>query len=357
MPSPKEARKSCWTCRLRHKKCDERLPSCTTCERLGIFCYRSDEKPNFMDGGEKQKRKSNEISLLVKAKNDSLRRSRALEAKRRPQCQTQETVKSSQNNMPASEVVLYEVDTLQEASNTGFVPSEISSLGSGTSNLKNQAGHAVCESWVKFIVEEIHILGLHKDQISSQPGEENSLRSQTDHLWNLLENGLQSLYRRDAKLAETTPNSTNNPDSHPERTSLWVTSLFARAALIYLLITLHGTNAREMPATRKLVFEWIFNFRFLPNHAFLPSLVWPLCIAGCVATTAVPQKFFRDTIESSGIDQQSPCMIWHALDVMEKCWEPSTSHGMKLGNSEWTQGLDVSRDRIQFKVDLTLHKC
>lgn len=357
MPSAKGPNNSCWTCRLRHKKCDERLPSCTTCERLGIFCYGSDEKPEFMDAGEKQKQKSIEISVLVKAKNDSLRRFRALEAKRRPQCQTQETVKSSQNTMPASNPasnpMLFEAETLQESTNTRFVPSVVSSLPSMPSSLKNLAGHAGCESWVQSIVEEIHTLGIQKDQLSSQPGEENSLHSKADHLWNLLEVALQSLYQRDAKLAEATPNSTNNPESHPQRMDLWVTSLFARAALIYLLITLYGTDARELSATRKLVFEWIFNFRFLPDQRLLPILTWPLCITGCVANALVPQKFFRDTIASSGIDQQSPCMIWHALDIMERCWGKSAGHGMELGSSEWTQALDSLRDRIMFKIDST----
>jgi hypothetical protein len=164
-----------------------------------------------MDGREKQKQKSTEIGVLVKAKNDSLRRSRALEAKRRPHCQTQETAKSSQNYVPARDPMLFEAETLQGSSSTCLFPSVVSSLHSMPSSTKNLAGHAGCESWVKCIVEKIHNLGIQKDQPSNQLGEANSLHSKADHLWNLLENGVQSLYQRDAKMAETTPELHQQP--------------------------------------------------------------------------------------------------------------------------------------------------
>ena len=94
-----------------------------------------------------------------------------------------------------------------------------------------------------------------------------------------------------------------------------ITCLFVRAALIYLHITLHGTDSRALPAGKKLVFEWTFHFRFLPERTLLPNLVWPLCIAGCMPTTAKQQQFFRETATSSGIDRQSTCMIWRALEI------------------------------------------
>ena len=74
-----------------------------------------------MDGGDREKQMSIEISALVKAKNDSLRRSRALEAKRRKQCQSKETANSSEN-IPASQATRPRAERLQESLIAGSSP-------------------------------------------------------------------------------------------------------------------------------------------------------------------------------------------------------------------------------------------
>jgi C6 transcription factor Pro1 len=53
----------CWTCRLRRKKCDEARPVCEACGVLEISCHYSDTKPEWMDGGARQK----EMADLLKA--------------------------------------------------------------------------------------------------------------------------------------------------------------------------------------------------------------------------------------------------------------------------------------------------
>lgn len=45
---------SCWTCRLRRKKCDRNHPTCQTCAALRITCYSDEERPDWMDRGPKQ---------------------------------------------------------------------------------------------------------------------------------------------------------------------------------------------------------------------------------------------------------------------------------------------------------------
>jgi hypothetical protein len=56
----------CWTCRLRHKKCDESRPSCISCSTRGLACLGYAAKPEWMDGGEVERRKRNEIKRIVK---------------------------------------------------------------------------------------------------------------------------------------------------------------------------------------------------------------------------------------------------------------------------------------------------
>lgn len=58
----------CWTCRLRRKKCDEARPCCAACAALEISCLYSDEKPEWMDGGERQAKKAEEVKAEVKKK-------------------------------------------------------------------------------------------------------------------------------------------------------------------------------------------------------------------------------------------------------------------------------------------------
>ncbi|KAF7551779.1 hypothetical protein G7046_g7624 [Stylonectria norvegica] len=65
----------CWTCRLRRKKCDETRPICEGCSSLEITCHFEDEKPDWMDGGEKQKDMADRIKAQVK-KQASQRRDR-----------------------------------------------------------------------------------------------------------------------------------------------------------------------------------------------------------------------------------------------------------------------------------------
>ncbi|KAL3426606.1 C6 transcription factor [Phlyctema vagabunda] len=66
MNGPLRNKQGCWTCRLRKKKCDETHPQCSTCETLHITCYGYGPRPEWMDGGEKEKAIANNIKETVK---------------------------------------------------------------------------------------------------------------------------------------------------------------------------------------------------------------------------------------------------------------------------------------------------
>ncbi|KAH8582381.1 fungal-specific transcription factor domain-containing protein, partial [Bisporella sp. PMI_857] len=65
----------CWTCRLRHKKCDESLPVCGSCKSLEISCYYDYSKPGWMDNGERQHEMAQQVKAEVK-RSASRRRGR-----------------------------------------------------------------------------------------------------------------------------------------------------------------------------------------------------------------------------------------------------------------------------------------
>lgn len=57
----------CWTCRLRHVKCDETSPVCRTCSTRDIPCHGYGEKPDWMDGGVLEHSKTAEVRSAIKA--------------------------------------------------------------------------------------------------------------------------------------------------------------------------------------------------------------------------------------------------------------------------------------------------
>ena len=68
----------CWTCRLRHKKCDERHPICDVCAGLCITCHYDLHKPEWMDGGVRQEEMAKRLKRDVKEKASHRRRGSAV---------------------------------------------------------------------------------------------------------------------------------------------------------------------------------------------------------------------------------------------------------------------------------------
>ncbi|RSL55372.1 hypothetical protein CEP54_009435 [Fusarium duplospermum] len=77
MPPSAKTTASCWTCRIRHKKCDESLPRCQNCEALELSCLYSDDKPEWMDNGDKQREMAQRLKAQVK-RNAKERRGRRM---------------------------------------------------------------------------------------------------------------------------------------------------------------------------------------------------------------------------------------------------------------------------------------
>ncbi|KAI5456242.1 fungal-specific transcription factor domain-containing protein [Mariannaea sp. PMI_226] len=61
----RERKVSCWTCRLRHKKCDAALPICGACTMLEIDCHYDADRPDWMDNGERQKQKAQRVKAQI----------------------------------------------------------------------------------------------------------------------------------------------------------------------------------------------------------------------------------------------------------------------------------------------------
>lgn len=73
--------RGCWTCQIRHRKCDLRAPLCKECIDRRIPCHGYGPKPAWMNGGSPEEQERSRIKIAVK---ENFRRVRRLQARARP---------------------------------------------------------------------------------------------------------------------------------------------------------------------------------------------------------------------------------------------------------------------------------
>ncbi|EMT72621.1 hypothetical protein FOC4_g10004094 [Fusarium odoratissimum] len=85
----------CWTCKLRHRKCDLQIPACRECTDRCIPCHGYGSKPTWMDGSAAEHEELERIKRAVKQHVKKLRRvqrnqnlGRDVQPERRAQIQT-----------------------------------------------------------------------------------------------------------------------------------------------------------------------------------------------------------------------------------------------------------------------------
>lgn len=66
----------CWTCRMRHKKCDLEKPSCKECTERQVSCHGYGPKPVWMDGGPEERKERAQIKVTI---NKNFRRVKKLQ--------------------------------------------------------------------------------------------------------------------------------------------------------------------------------------------------------------------------------------------------------------------------------------
>lgn len=83
------------------------------------------------------------------------------------------------------------------------------------------------------------------------------------------------------------------PEVYGKYTVLVVTYTFACAAVIYLQTSI--TSSPSIFHIRDPLQDVMAAMRMIPDPRMVRGLVWPLCVAGCVASTTSEQDFFRRT--------------------------------------------------------------
>jgi len=120
-----------------------------------------------------------------------------------------------------------------------------------------------------------------------------------------------------------------------------ITRIFACAALVYLHVVRYGSYA-ENPKIQESVSRTIMALGALRNQNTLGILVWPICLAGCMA--AGPQiDFFRNLcFEVENVSSVKSGNLKKAFLIMEECWRLRES----TGEADWLQAMEILNMKI-----------
>jgi hypothetical protein len=100
--------------------------------------------------------------------------------------------------------------------------------------------------------------------------------------------------------------------------------VFREAAILYLHTILSGPNPK-VAEIRNAVFALMNAVKELPaGKGFERSLVFPLCLGGCMSTNSEQREFFRGMV-SRGASPVGNC--GQALQLMELVWSKQDSTG------------------------------
>lgn len=72
----------------------------------------------------------------------------------------------------------------------------------------------------------------------------------------------------------------------------------------------------------------------LPDKDLVRNLLWPVCIAGCMATTE-HEPYWRNLVSSVGGERWSFGYPSKVLDIMEECWRLRKEQSENLVAVDW----------------------
>ncbi|EMR81243.1 putative c6 transcription protein [Botrytis cinerea BcDW1] len=202
--------------------------------------------------------------------------------------------------------------------------------GSSKSDHKIQLASIMgCENWVMIMISEIAWLGTwrRKHQSDSSIDFAQQLIYTEQNIRNRLESknsetlkelhALRSIHRGTPPFYST--------ELYNKHSVLLLSHIFACASLIYLQMVI-SDNLRPEDIDMML-HNTINAMRMIPNPQMFRGLVWPLCVAGCLASSKQDQRFFREISKAAIADSRSFGNSSSALKILEKSWELQKEEG------------------------------
>lgn len=186
-----------------------------------------------------------------------------------------------------------------------------------------------CENWVMIMISEIAWLGTWRRKHESDP----TIDFKQQLI--LTEQNIRS--RLESKNSETLEELTalraihrGTPpfyftELYNKHTNLLITYIFACASLIYLQMVITDNLLPE--DIDMMLHNTINAMRMIPNPQMFRGLVWPLSVAGCLASSKQDQDFFREISRGAVTDSRSFGNSSSAFEILEKSWELQRREG------------------------------
>ncbi|KAL3422756.1 hypothetical protein PVAG01_06912 [Phlyctema vagabunda] len=171
-----------------------------------------------------------------------------------------------------------------------------------------------CRNWVMVLIGRI-----------AQLGQQQSLRAFSDQQVREQQTMIRDeLSLKDAQIQSDIdsmrsrhdgPPPAYSPEEYKRYTTDVVTHIFACAADVYLgnIVGSIGIDCQMEPIISAL--------KMIPDPRMMRGLVWPLCVAGCMAKTPSEQAYFRSVTSVAVNDSRTFGNSKQALEILEKAWD------------------------------------
>jgi len=141
-----------------------------------------------------------------------------------------------------------------------------------------------------------------------------------------------------------------DPALHAQAVRRAITLVFAHAAQVYLYCTLSEPNVAldEIICSVAATASALQDLRAICDSQVLRSLVWPICIAGCMASGITLQSFFQGLIEGLGEEAHVFGNSRSVLKIMQTCWETRTAGigNVKGSYCDWMTAMELTGQRV-----------
>ncbi|KAI1874507.1 hypothetical protein JX265_004715 [Neoarthrinium moseri] len=193
-----------------------------------------------------------------------------------------------------------------------------------------------CQGWVLFWIGEALSLDFwKKDQVKQAQLDAMDLVDRANVIKNALEEGIRSL-----AVTSTSPPNIMDLDETGEQDrvldqTIRLTKTWADAALIFLSMAVSGWQPYALATSSAVerVLDSVEHLAAAKNVAVVNRLVWPLCVAGCLAK---PDQHPRIRAIIAGLGPKGLfSTLSQAIEIMERAWAgPSSEADRREGIAE-----------------------
>jgi hypothetical protein len=182
-----------------------------------------------------------------------------------------------------------------------------------------------CQNWVMIQIGEIAALDAWKKQ-RKKDGEPDvmELVARAKAIQGVLQSHLVRLEAASTTVSSNISsvtdifNTYNNQPLTSDNERAFVTRVWAHAAIVYLFVVVSGWQPSNADVRHHVKSTIDLLVRHRPSPALLRTLIWPFCVAGCLAERA-EESVLRDMMD--GLRPRSVFGTMHkAFEIMENVW-------------------------------------